>query len=238
MFVEFEELMRQKNLSKLSSLFYSTEHPENTSTIIQIREFAQSQAESIRKELESLPGDGIGKWILDLTDAALFALLAHWGKEHNQITAICDFSKPLQHNQEIFNVMINRKDRKFSTMNGERHPITFNLSGAIQFVDSKEVHGVQLADAIAAATVYAARSGENNHAQKWQKLLPSFAAYGSVMPDTDCIDLNRFDAQRNAVVMLEMHSRATKGLSLLDGMPEYIKFITQQLRLNPMPINA
>ena len=133
-FIEFEQLMRDKDLTKLPSIFNSSIHPDNSSSIIQIREFAQCQVKNIIDELESLPGDGIGKWLLDLTDTALFTLLANWGKEHNQITAICDFSKPINHNQDLYNIMINREDRIFSSMSGEKHPITFNLAEPIQLV--------------------------------------------------------------------------------------------------------
>jgi len=112
-FSAFEELIRSKDIESLDSLFNSTVHPENSPILIQIREFALSQKEAIKKELESLPGDGVGKWTLDLTDTALFSLLAYWGTEHEQLTAICDQSKPLQHDQQLYNAMINRTDQQF-----------------------------------------------------------------------------------------------------------------------------
>ena len=43
----------------------------------------------------------------------------------------------------------------FSDLMGERHPITFSLAEPIVFADSKTTHGIQLADAAAAAAVYA-----------------------------------------------------------------------------------
>jgi len=237
-FSEFEELMRNSDQAELGSLFSSTVHPENSPIMVQIREFALSQKEAIRRELDSLPGDGIGKWILDLADTALFSLLANWGLEHNQLTAICDDAKPLQHDQQLYNSMINREDKHFSHMGGEKHPITFNLSGPIQLVDSKVYHGVQLADAIAAASVYAVSGASDKHANEWKEFIPDIAIYGSLMPDYDHVDLNKYEVQRNAVVMLELHSRAIKKQSLLDGMPEYVQMISQELIHNPLQINV
>lgn len=78
-FCEFEELMRTKVEKRLLGLFSSSVHPENSPIICHIREFAQCRAEDIREELSSLSDTGAGKWILDLTQATLFALLANWG---------------------------------------------------------------------------------------------------------------------------------------------------------------
>jgi hypothetical protein len=237
-FLEFENLMRNSDQADLDSLFSTTVHHENSPIMVQIREFALSQKEAIKRELDSLPGDGIGKWILDLTDTALFSLLANWGLEYEQVTAICDDAKPLQHDQQLYNAMINREDKHFSHMGGEKHPITFNLSGPIQLVDSKTYHGVQLADAIAAASVYAVSEVSDKHANEWREFIPDIAIYGSLIPDSDYVDLNKYEVQRNAVVMLELHSRATKNQSLLDGMPEYIHMISQELIHNPLQINV
>lgn len=233
-FLEFERLMREKNLEGFDRLFHSYGHPNKSSTLFQIIDFAQCNVEKVREEISGLPGDGVGKWILDLTNTALFTLLANWGTEHEQLDAICDESKPLYDDQEIFNIMVARKDRKFITMKGERHPITFNLSRPIQLVNSKVFHGVQLADAIAAAFVHAASKNDNAHATRWKELLPNIAAYGSVIPDIDYMDLKRFDVQRNTVLMLELHSRAKNGKDLLDGLPEYVQSISNQLRNNPI----
>tara|TARA_R110002074_G_scaffold310829_1_gene481654 strand:+ start:890 stop:2020 length:1131 start_codon:yes stop_codon:yes gene_type:complete len=237
-FSDFEELMRNSDNPELESLFSTTVHPENSPIMVQIREFALCQKGAIKKELASLPGDGVAKWILDLTNTALFSLLANWGLEHEQLTAICDDAKPLQHDQQLYNAMINREDKHFSHMGGEKHPITFNLSGPIQLVDSKTYHGVQLADAVAAASIYAVSGASDKHAEEWKGIIPDIAIYGSLLPDYDYVDLNRYEVQRNAVVMLELHSRATKNQSLLDGMPEYINIITQELIHNPLQINA
>lgn len=233
-FSEFEELMRTKDETKLPGIFSSSVHPENSPIITQIREFAQFRANDIREELSSLSDVGVGKWILDLTNAALFTLLANWGTEFDVLTAVCDPSKPLLHEHNLFDAMIGRKDRVFSDAFGEKHPITFNLSGPIEFLDSKTTHGIQLADAIAAASVYAFSGVDDNHARRWRSILPEIAHYGSVIPDLDEINLRDRRAQRNAVVLLELHSRAGNGLSLVEGMSEYVHRVTQRLVTHPI----
>lgn len=229
-FAEFEELMREKDEGKLSHLFASSTHPENSPIITQIREFAQHRADDIRKELASLSGTGTGKWILDLTNTALYTLLANWGTEYDELTAICDPSKPLQQSDNgIFQAMIGRKDRVYSEMFGEKHPITFNLSGPIRFADSKIAPGIQLADAIAAASVHVFSGGNDDHCIKWKPAIVKHGHYGSIIPDFDYVDLNAPSVKRNAMLLMELHSRAKQKISLTDGMADYIQFISRAL---------
>lgn len=228
-FEEFEVLMRSRNTEGLESIFSSSIHQDNSPILIQIREFAQYRANDIRAELTSLSDDGVGKWILDLTNSALFTLLANWGLEYKQLTAVCDQSKPLQHEQSLFNAMIGRQSRQFSTAFGTEHPITFNLSGPIQFSDSKTTHGIQLADAVSAAAVYAMSNTENEQVERWRNLLPVIGNYGSIIPEIDTLNLKDLSAQRNAVVLSELHSRAKGGRNLIEGMPEYMHTVSQTL---------
>ncbi|MCK6374653.1 MAG: DUF3800 domain-containing protein [Zoogloea sp.] len=233
-FGDFESLMRSRKTEGLDVIFSSSTHPENSPILIQIREFAQHRVEDIRAELASLGDDGVGKWILDLTNSALFTLLANWGLEFEQVTAICDHSKPLQHEQSLFNAMIDRRNRQFSTAFGKEHPITFNLSGPIQFADSKTTPGIQLADAVSAAAIYALTNTDNEHVERWKALIPAIGHYGSIFPELDTLNLKDLSAQRNAVVLMELHSRAKEGRHLIEGMPEYLHLVTQRLRTHPI----
>lgn len=234
-FSEFEELMRTKDESKLYEIFSSSIHPENSLVITQIREFAQLRAEDIRSELSSLSDVGVGKWILDLTNTALFSLLANWGIQYSEIIAICDPSKPLQQEQGIFNAMVGRTDNKiFSDLMGERHPITFNLAEPLRFSDSKTTHGIQIADAVAAAAIYVFTSAQNEQTQRWRSIICQIGHYGSIIPDGDELDLKDRRVQRNAILLLELHSRAKEGRSLTDGMPEYIRLISKRLATHPL----
>lgn len=232
-FSEFEELMRGRGEPNLRGIFSSSAHRENSPIITKIREFAQYRADDIHQELASLRGNSTGKWILDLTQTALYTLLANWGTEHEVLTAICDQSNPLEQHAGFLDVMIGRQDRLFSEASGQRHPITFNLSGPIEFRDSKVTHGVQIADALAAATVHAYSGADDDHAKRWRTILPAIGKYGSVIPDWSELNLMDTRAQRNAAVLLELHSRATSGISLTDGMAGYVQFVTERLVAMP-----
>ncbi|MCE4059882.1 DUF3800 domain-containing protein [Pandoraea sputorum] len=230
-FEEFEQLMRSGGGSSLGNIFSSSVHPENSRLITHIREFAQHKSEDIRDELASLGESGSGKWILDLTNTSLYTLLANWGTEYPELTAICDPSKPLQHDPSFFDKMIGRDDGLFSTFGNEEHPITFNLSGPIVFADSKVTHGIQIADAVAAAAVHVFSSPNDDDAKQWRSKILPFAAYGSVMPDLDELQIHDFRVRRNAVLLAELHARATAGASLTEGMPQYIRSLSPSAML-------
>lgn len=233
-FDDFERLMRNRDEINLDKIFSASINSNNSPVLVQIREFAQCRASDIREELESLGDSGVGKWSLDLTNTALFTLLANWGTEYEQLTAICDNSKPLEHQQLLFDAMINRPDRQYSNAFGKAHPITFNLSGPLVLADSKLTPGIQLADAVSAAAVYATVNSGDEHSEKWKRLIPKFGHYGSIFPELDMLDLKDKSVQRNAVVLCELHSRAKKGESLTDGMCDYIGLITHKLITTPM----
>jgi hypothetical protein len=232
-FVEFETLMRSRDDTTLANIFSSI-HSNNSPIISDIREFAQCRAEDIRAELAAIGEVGVGKWILDLTYTALFTLLSNWGAEHDEITAVCDPSKPIQDSPEIFTVMIGRAERIFSEFSGQQHPITFNLSGPIQFCDSKVTHGIQLADSIAAAAVYVLSGSADEHVEKWREVIARTGHYGSVLPDIEEVNPTSFRTQRNAALLSELHSRAKMGQSLVEGMEEFTELISQRLRMQPM----
>lgn len=133
-FEDFEKLMRTGDFEGLKALFATSKDEEVSPVLEQICDFAIHNKESIIRELDGYVGEGAGKWVLDLTNTALFGLLAQWGQEYDQLTAYCDQSKPLSEGQEIFNAMINREDKKFSHIAGIDSPITFNLKEPIKLV--------------------------------------------------------------------------------------------------------
>jgi hypothetical protein len=236
-FKEFETLMRDMDEAKLTGLFSSSVHPENSPVFTQIREFAIHQVHDIKSELDSLRGGVTGKWILDLTDSALGTLLAHWGLMYDEITAICDESKPLMEKNDFFDGMIGRTgETVFIDSPTGKQPLTFNLSGPIQFASSAVEHGIQIADALAAAAVFAVSNSDDPFAIKWAAILPEIGKYGSVMPDFDHLDLKGIPAKLNSVVLMELHSRATKRENLLEDMPDYVQFMSHALRMEALGI--
>lgn len=230
LFAEFESLMREGKGENLLTIFSSSAVPEHSEAIRLIREFAQKRHQDIKGELESLADSDAGKWVLDLTNSALFTLLANWGTEHDVLTAICDHSKPLEHNQELFTSMIGNKERIYSEIGGQQHPITFNLSGPIEFLKSHDSYGIQIADAIAAAAVYVFSGPTDESADRWRPIIARQAHYGSVIPDKDEVKLELKHAQRNALLLQHIHQQAIKNLSITNGIQQVIINITRSLR--------
>ncbi len=238
-FEDFEKLMRTGDFEGLKALFSASKNEGVSPVLEQIYDFAIHNKESVIQELDGYAGEGAGKWVLDLTNTALFSLLAEWGQEYDQLTAYCDQSKPLSEDQEIFKAMLNREDKQFTHIAGIDSPITFNLKEPLNLVDSKIVHGVQLADAIAAAFAYACdRDNQDEYAEKWRGLIEESVIFGSVFQDYDYLDLSKLEVQRNAILLHELTERSKNGISLTEGIGEYIQFITIALRETPLELQA
>lgn len=201
LFVEFEQMMWKGLGDEKRTTILSASTDQNSQLIEMVREFAQARSEDIKEELNSLANSSSGKWVLDLTDSALFTLLANWGTEHQVITAVCDKSKPLEYNQDLFNAMIGNDRRVTSNLGGGEHPITFNLSGPIEFAASDDSHGIQLADVIAAAAIFVFAGAKESEATEWRPLIAKNGHYGSVVPDKDELKLESRSTQLNTLVL-------------------------------------
>ena len=236
-FEDFENLMRTGDFEGLKFLFSESQGNGISPVLGKICDFAILNKESIIEELNGYIGTGAGKWVLDLTNTALFSLLAAWGKEYDQLTAYCDQSKPLSEDQTIFNAMINREDKKFTHIASIESPLTFNLTGPLNLVDSKVVHGVQLADAIAAAFAYACDAeNQDEYAIKWRDLIEETTIFGSVFQDYDYLDLSKLEVQRNAILLEELVRRSKAGISLTEDIGHFIQWLTLTLEKTPLDI--
>lgn len=238
-FAEFESLMRSGSFDGLDNLFGASAHPEMSPMLSHIKEFAALNRPAIAAELEGYVGSGSGKWVLDLTNTALFSLLAQWGRTYRPITAVCDESKPLTTDQELFSVMIGRADEKFVRVGNQEFPITFNLSGPINLVNSFEYPGVQLADCVAAAFAYSCdRRNNDDYALQWRRYIGSTVIQGSVFADLEYLDLDKLSVQRNALILHELIDRSRAREDLIAGMPDYVERITQKLMYEPLSFST
>jgi hypothetical protein len=70
--------------------------------------------------------------------------------------------------------------------------------------------------------------------EKWKALIPVIGHYGSIFPELDTLNLRDISAQRNAVILMELHSRAKEGRNLIEGMPEYLHLVSQKLLTYPI----
>jgi hypothetical protein len=102
--------------------------------------------------------------------------------------------------------------------------MTYNLVRPIQFVDSADHKGVQLADVIASALLYALRHRDDPECLDWLRRFDATHALNPKcnLPNTGCVDLRRPEAVTNYTVFIELMERTLKGQDLLDRMEEFI----------------
>ncbi|MCP6760084.1 MAG: DUF3800 domain-containing protein [Fischerella sp. CENA71] len=235
-FTDFYKLMKAKNSEGLDYMFSSPSLTETSLFIEMIITFCISHRDAINKELESLQGSGVGKWILDLTLTSLGSLLAEWGLKFKNLKVFCDTSKPLQEQPDFFNRMINYEDKLFMELNGKKHPISFNLATPIEFVDSKKYPGIQIADVASGTFAFVFQENEKGsycqYPEEWREYLIKSVSDYSVIPDFEYIDVNQISVQRNFILLKELVYRSVNKIPLLEEIAEFIQLVTYQLYLN------
>jgi hypothetical protein len=229
LFENFYQLMTTKNDEGLDYMFGSSTLTEISPYIDMVRTFCISHRDTINEELESLKGSGEWKWILDLTVTSLAHLLAEWGLQYQQLDVFCDESKPLKEQPIFFNAMVNCKDKKSMEIAGKKHPITFNLAAPIQFVDSKQYPGIQIADVASGIFTYVFKGHDADYPEEWREyLIKSYSNY-SVIPNLEYLDSNQISVQRNFLLLEELVSRSVNQIPLLEEIAEFVQFVTYQL---------
>jgi hypothetical protein len=188
----------------------------------QILTFAYLHKDKIRSELDPLLiGEEGGKWILELSHSAIFTLLSSWGEIFESLNVYCDRSKPLAAKQDFFNAMVNREDKHNLLIRGEKLNLTFNLAGPIQFVDSRQHSGIQLADVLASSLCYALNNPGDFSLELRRQLWPAIHRF-SMIPDPDDLDLMKRGPYVNSLLLHELIERSEAGRNLLENIREFI----------------
>jgi hypothetical protein len=227
-FQDFENLMRALNDEPAKYLFGAVHLPE-TPVLDLIRRFCAHNRRAIQEELDSLRGHGVGKWVLDLTASALFQHLAFWGTRYYQLDVYCDETKTLEGFWDLMKVMIGREEKIYNKFLDREQPITFNLHKQVSTVKSSDNPGVQLADVAAGAAVYALQNPADPLAIEWLELLFSEKPNLSIMPDFGQIDVKDISAKRNLMLLQELVDRSERGLSLTEGIDDFLVRATRLL---------
>ena len=76
--------------------------------------FAMLHKDEITAEILGAREPGVPNWILDLTTTSLFHLLAAWGEQYDELEVICDESKPIRGDIQVFDAMVGRTEKKYS----------------------------------------------------------------------------------------------------------------------------
>ena len=240
-FEEFYKIMKEGVDTPTASLFKIVSSQSDL-VLDQIQKFAHYNKDTFLEEMDGYLGNGSGKWLLDITTTCLFSSLGKWGQEIDILDVYCDSSKPLNANQEIFNCMVGRTEKKsqiHEQMNLEQ-PITFNLKQPVQMVDSKSFYGIQLADAIAGSFNYAYKNiqdEKNQFAQKWMsKIFQDKSILVTFLGgDFEYANIEKASAMLNWLILNHIVQKCDNGLPILDNISDEILSLRQLILLNPPP---
>lgn len=239
LFNSFEEMMRTKDFAKLESFFYILlEHQETEETLQDIQEildlikqFCISHKNIISKELSSLEDTKTGKWVLELTSTSLASLLSDWGQQFYKLEVFCDQSKPLQEQPEFFNAMIGNTTQVSINTGEQVHPLSFNLKQPIQFVDSKQYPGIQIADIFAGATKFIFQENSamatevlsEEILKNWTTNIRKCCIGDSVIPDYEQLNMDKVLPQLNNLLFYELIRRTNKSQPILEDIETFIQ---------------
>lgn len=224
-FHEFETFIRKGEFDNITLLFSENYPDEIFPPLKHILKFAYAHQETIIQEIDTLP-----TWTLDLTATSLVTLLTEWGEKFGQVKAVCDQSKPLIYQQEIFDAMTGSEDDKFIYVGHKKKLITFNLAEPIILSDSKETFGIQIADVVSASVVYALNEeNDDPFALEIREIFPELLSKYNIMPDNSYVDLTHTKTQLNAILLTELYSRSIRREPLLDDIERYILYVKDML---------
>ncbi len=216
----FLTMMVARDFDALRAFFLNKTSPLD-GVFIDMISFMEGYSDAIIEELDTLKiTTSGGKWTLELSISTLHSLLRHWAKSHDEMTVICDESEPLEALAPELDIMIGRTDRPqlFHPVAGRYCPI-FNLKRSIQFKDSKESAGIQLADIVASSTTYAIKKDDKSLLQ----ILDEGIIGESMFPTLEYVDLTKRQPFINSKILQELANRARNKSDPLLGMYEFIR---------------
>jgi hypothetical protein len=220
-FDDFQGTMRSLDGQASKYLFGAVRLPEAEVILDLVRRFCFSNRQAIQRELDSLQNCSVGQWVLDLADTALYGHLGEWGNKYSQLDVYCDTSQALIHIADTMTTMIGREDKVYSSFGDKKQSITFNLSQKISLVKSSEYPGVQLADLVAGASIFAMRNKDDNEVQKWRTYLPGML-HLRASPDPRHLDMRAIPVQRNLLLLRELVRRSEAGISLTEDIGAFL----------------
>ena len=217
--------MRDGDLVKLEVMINGVNPDGLAGFLGQVFAFVTCNRPALHAEIAACEVCGsVPRWVLELTTTGLMSLLASISSEKmTPLSVTCDESKPLLSQADMFDVFVGRTDCRTVTFDGRTNQITFNLAHNIRFGNSKTTPGLQLADLVAGAAALALRRPEGDFAQ-FCVLTCRTVHRNSVLPDLAEVDLATERATVNALVLNELVDRSVRGLDLLRGMRQFVKF--------------
>ena len=165
-----------------------------------------------------------GKWALDVSISGLWSLLNHWGSTGRPLRVICDNSKPLKDQAAA---LVGGADdpgiQRVAALRGSAEGFGYTLASPIEFEDSRDHPGLQLADIIAGAAAYTLVQRPGPQFAEIQSMLMRHIHRDTVMPDFDYVKLGSREVDVNWLVLMELGERAVRGDDPAFGLVEFYR---------------
>lgn len=137
--------------------------------------------------------DGNNKFNLDLTTTSLFGLLSEWGKYDEPLNVICDNSKAFINNP-VFEMLknIGKEGKRVEILKGQ---VGYKLVKSIEYKDSKDEIGLQIADLFSSTVFYCLKNQDNEFSREILKTVENncfcFPQSFCLIPETDIEELQK-----------------------------------------------
>jgi hypothetical protein len=223
MLLEFERLMRKRQIGPAVALFGVIESTAEDNPITWVRRFSSIHADKIRQEVEARTRDGVKQWTLDLTISALSSLLSGFAESFESMQAICDDSKPLLDTAGFLDAQIGKTEKIYVKLGTIQGRLTYNLAGPVQMRSSKVTPGLQLADTLARSANWAIMNPDEPDSGVIRQWLTGRISPCSITANLDEVDTKNDSYWLNSVVLHELMSRSQRGVNLIDGMSELVE---------------
>ena len=220
---DFADVMTSRNPSQLETVLSYLDHVDLTSPIGKILTFACCHRKRIEDEIRAIRDSGpLASWSLELSMSALHWLLTSWGDDYEMLDVHCDKSKPIEASRDFFDVFVGRQDKIYIRLgNQPTHSVVYNLAGPIKMVNSRDSHGIQIADIVSSSLAYAFANPDEQHSKEWLAIAEGVTA-NNLVPEPELIDLTKEGAYVNTWVLGELADRSVKGQNLFNDLPDII----------------
>ena len=215
----FAAMMRSANPEQLMTVLDPLSNFDQSTPMGKLLTIAICHQNRIKDEVRT---GRSSSWPLELSMTALHWLLASWSDQFEVLEVYCDQSKPLLDARGFFEAMIGREDKNYVRFGSQPIlSITYNLKRQIQLVDSKDSHGIQIADVVASSIAHAYKNADDGVSKEWISLLKDAPA-NPIIPETTHLDLDSEEAYTNSMVLCELADRSVKGHDLFDDMASFV----------------
>lgn len=219
-FEEFEQSMRDLDEGRLHRLLLRGDLARDAISLQPIVDFGILNFHAIREEMETLRGEGVGRWVLDLTTSALYSHLGVWGDKFDKFDVCCDSSKPIAESFPL-GALVGQDEKVYTTISGEPHLLTPNLAKPIELRDSKRTPGLQLADIVSGAGLNVFTDRESSLGGIRSEIAAAVSG-DSVLPEPDEYLTGR-SAGLHSRILTRLVGRSRDGLPLLEDLESLVR---------------